>query len=283
MHDVGTAVLRLRHAAELGGLDEFCARHQVRVLTVFGSAGRGEPHPRDLDVGLLTEPGAALNTTVAVLDLVELAGTEFLDVADLARSGPVLRERALVGSVALYESEPGALAAAQIAAIGERVDTDAMRRLNLQLLTGTPRKLDWRAMQPKLRAIDELLDQLVVDERRLQAERITALAVERVLTLVVDLAFAVNGHVAAAVLGRAPDSYAESFALAAQSGMIEPDLAGALRPSAGTRNVLVHGYLEVDHRQVAAAIPLALRDYRTYVQQAARWLEGRLYDEPKDA
>jgi hypothetical protein len=46
----------------------------------------------------------------------------------------VIRERALVGSVALYESEPGALAEAQVVAIAERIETDPMRRLNLRLL-----------------------------------------------------------------------------------------------------------------------------------------------------
>ena len=35
------ALQRLRDAAASGGLDGFCARHGVRVLTVFGSAGAG--------------------------------------------------------------------------------------------------------------------------------------------------------------------------------------------------------------------------------------------------
>lgn len=46
----------------------------------------------------------------------------------------MIRVRALVGSVALYESVPGALAQAQEAAIAERVETDPMRRLSLSLL-----------------------------------------------------------------------------------------------------------------------------------------------------
>lgn len=125
---------RLRDAATSGGLDEFCARHGVRVLTVFGSAGRGADHPRDLDVGLLTERGRALDPVAAIADLVELAGTDAVDLAHLNRGGPVLKERALVGSVALYESEPGALADAQAIAIAERIETDPMRRLNLRLL-----------------------------------------------------------------------------------------------------------------------------------------------------
>lgn len=90
----------------------------------------------------------------------------------------------------------------------------------------TPRALDWRSVRPKLRKIGELLDTLsgfgTLDGDRLRAEERTALATERILTLVVELAFAVNSHVAVARLQRAPDSYAESFALAAKAGLIAP-------------------------------------------------------------
>lgn len=70
-----------------------------------------------------------------VVDLVELTGVENLDLAHLNRGGPVLRERALVGAVPLFESAPGRFADAQTAAIGERIETDAMRRLDLELLS----------------------------------------------------------------------------------------------------------------------------------------------------
>jgi predicted nucleotidyltransferase len=125
---------RLRDAAESGLLDAFCERHGVCVLTVFGSAGRGEERPRDLDVAVLTERGTSFDVIAAVTDLVELTGTDLVDLAHLNRGGPVLRERALVGSIALYESEPGALADAQGIAIAERIETDPMRKLNLRLL-----------------------------------------------------------------------------------------------------------------------------------------------------
>lgn len=128
------ALHRLRDAAASGALDLFCRRHHVRVLTVFGSAGRGEQRARDLDVGILVERGADFDVIAAITDLMDLAGTDAVDVAHLNRGGPVLRERALVGSVALYESEPGALAAAQVAAIAERVETDPLRRLSLELM-----------------------------------------------------------------------------------------------------------------------------------------------------
>lgn len=142
----------------------------------------------------------------------------------------------------------------------------------------TPREIDWRSLRAKLRRIHELVDQLAdlgpVDAARLTAESVTALALERILTLLVDLAFANNSHVAVARLGRAPDTYAESFTLAAQAGMIDGGLAAALRPSVGMRNVLVHNYLAVDQERVADAVPLAVEQYGEYVRQVARFLQG---------
>ncbi len=141
----------------------------------------------------------------------------------------------------------------------------------------TPRTVDWRTLRARLRRSRKLLDQLVdlgtVDMARLRAEPLTALAVERILTLLVDLAFAVNSHVSVARLGRAPDSYPESFALAAQSGVISSELAADLRPSVGLRNVLVHNYLDVDRERVAAAVPLAVEQYGEYVRQVAGFLD----------
>ena len=143
----------------------------------------------------------------------------------------------------------------------------------------TPRKLDWRALRAKLRRIRELLDDLSelgdLDVTRLRTDRLVTLAAERVLTLVVDLAFAINSHVAVSVLQRAPDSYAESFLLAAEAKMISSELAEALVPSAGMRNVLVHNYLDVDYQKVATAIPLAIEQYGEYVRQVARWVQER--------
>ncbi len=143
----------------------------------------------------------------------------------------------------------------------------------------TPRAIDWQSIHAKLRRIRGLLDQLAalgpIDADRLADEPVTALAVERILTLLVDLAFSCNSHISASVLGHAPDSYRESFDLAHQAGMITKDLATRLRPSAGMRNVLVHQYIEADQTQVAAAVPLAVEQYGEYVRQVAAFAADR--------
>jgi uncharacterized protein YutE (UPF0331/DUF86 family) len=141
----------------------------------------------------------------------------------------------------------------------------------------TPPALDWRSLAAKQRRMRDLLDRLQelgpVDVERLRAEPVTALAVERILTLLVDLAFATNSHVASARLGRAPESYAASFDLAVEAGLLDAGLAAALRPSAGLRNLLVHAYLEVDPAAVARAVPMALEQYSAYVRRVAAVLQ----------
>jgi len=126
---------RLQAAAESDELDELCARHRVRILTVFGSAARGEPDARDLDIGVMFEPDANPDYMAIIGDLMELTDAN-VDFVHLNHGGPVIRERALVGSVPLYESEPYALARAQVAAVLERIDTRWMRQLDLELMAG---------------------------------------------------------------------------------------------------------------------------------------------------
>ena len=88
---------------------------------------------RDLDVGVLPERGAEIDYLPLIADLERLTEAN-LDLVHLNPAGPVLRERALVGSVVLDESEPGAWASASTAAMQERMDTDWLRRMDLDLL-----------------------------------------------------------------------------------------------------------------------------------------------------
>lgn len=134
-----------------------------------------------------------------------------------------------------------------------------------------------------MRGIRELLDDLEgmgpFDLQRLLNDRIPTLAAERVLTLIVDLAFSANAHVSVAVLRQAPDSYADSFLLAAKAGLIDRDLARAMVPAAGTRNALVHAYLDIDYGRIEIAIDRAPGLFGEYVEQVARWIRQRAEEE----
>jgi uncharacterized protein YutE (UPF0331/DUF86 family) len=143
----------------------------------------------------------------------------------------------------------------------------------------TPRRLDPDVVRNKLaeltRTLDELASVGAVTTARLQGEAVVRAAVERFVTRLVDLAVDVNAHVVVAILGRAPGDYRSSFSLAAEAGIIDPDLAGRLAPSVGMRNVVVHEYDRLDLGRLAAAVPAAIADYREYVRQVASSVAGR--------
>ncbi len=132
--DPRTALDRLRVAADDGRLEQLCRRHGVRVLTVFGSAARPDTDPRDLDVAVGFEPRHGGDVLALLDELTALTGSDDVDLLVLGRAGPVARERALVQCVPLYESEPTAYATAQIAAMGERMDTAWLRALDLEAM-----------------------------------------------------------------------------------------------------------------------------------------------------
>lgn len=130
------ALEKLRDDARSGALDEFCQRNGIRLLVVFGSAADpawpGVPH--DLDVAVLTEPDGDIIAIInAFLDLLHL---DEIDVLNLRRAGPVLREQALVGTEPLYEDEPGLLISLRDPAITQRMDTQWMRELSLRIMAG---------------------------------------------------------------------------------------------------------------------------------------------------
>lgn len=131
-------------------------------------------------------------------------------------------------------------------------------------------------MHAKLRLMRELLDDLEslgeVPPARLERERLLRYAVERILTQLVDLAVAVNGHIATARLGEGAADYRGTFTLAARAGALPGELAASLAPSVGLRNLLTHEYAVIDLTLVAGSIPLAREGYRAYVRAVASFL-----------
>lgn len=140
----------------------------------------------------------------------------------------------------------------------------------------SPRRLDPESVTAKLRLMDPLVRRLgefggvTGDELRADLDR--RLVAERLLTLLVETAAAVNGHIAGATGGPVPEDYRASFRAAASAGAIPGELAARLEPSAGLRNRLAHRYGHVDYDIVAAAVPQAYRDFGEYVGHVSAWL-----------
>ncbi|MBD0735125.1 hypothetical protein BGM09_19215 [Streptomyces sp. CBMA29] len=99
----------------------------------------------------------------------------------------------------------------------------------------------------------------------------TGAAVERMLAILDNLAFAINRHVAWVVLGQAPSTSAASFGAAREAGLVDERLATALAPEEGPHNVLVQLHLDSEPEAIEAIVSDAMSGYREYARQVAEW------------
>ncbi|CAN5725764.1 DUF86 domain-containing protein [soil metagenome] len=138
----------------------------------------------------------------------------------------------------------------------------------------TPSKIDADTVLRRLRLIEDALASLEglrgVDAARLEAEPLTRAAAERLLQVIVDLAFDVNGHLVVALLGRDPETGRQSFLDLAGAGVLEEEQAARLAPAAGLRNVLVHHYVDVRVDLVADAVSEVLDAFPGYLTAVSR-------------
>lgn len=138
--------------------------------------------------------------------------------------------------------------------------------------------LDRGSIEHRLITMRKSLGQLdslgPVGRARLESDPETGLVVERILALLVDLAFAINRGVSAVVLGEDPQTPAASFGAAEKVGMIDAELAAALAPPDGPHNVLVQLYLDTEPEEVTAVVSAARSEYWEYVRQVADWISA---------
>jgi uncharacterized protein YutE (UPF0331/DUF86 family) len=95
--------------------------------------------------------------------------------------------------------------------------------------------------------------------------------VERGLQLCVQNVLDVASHLVAACGLDVPD-YATAIDKLAQIGVLPAEFAGGLRALAGSRNVLVHGYLQVD----LAIVERVLNEKLLDLEQFAAYVEAYL-------
>lgn len=97
-------------------------------------------------------------------------------------------------------------------------------------------------------------------------------AVKYRLVVAIEICIDLGEHIIASEGLRAPDSFAEVFAILGESGYLEARLADSLGDMARFRNLLVHVYLGVDDRRVVEILKTRLGDFDTYREQISRAL-----------
>ena len=133
--------------------------------------------------------------------------------------------------------------------------------------------VDPERIHDRLQRLDSLLRRLeelrAAGEAAYLADPDTRLKGERALQLALQVCIDVGAHLVGERGLGPPDTYAEVFVILRDAGIIEPGLAGRLGEATRLRNLLVHGYADLDDRKVWAALD-HLEDLRAFAAVAAR-------------
>jgi uncharacterized protein YutE (UPF0331/DUF86 family) len=123
-----------------------------------------------------------------------------------------------------------------------------------------------RKLGHMMTALDALrpLARLTGDEYR--ARLYERKAAERFLQEAIEAALDINAHLLAEAGTPVPDDYYSGVLAMGDLGILTPELARRLAPSAGLRNRLVHEYDTLDDVRVYAAMATLLEQYPRYIQ-----------------
>jgi uncharacterized protein YutE (UPF0331/DUF86 family) len=97
-------------------------------------------------------------------------------------------------------------------------------------------------------------------------------AAERLLQEAIEAALDINAHLIAELGSGIPEEYYGWFLKIGELGIVSPELAGPLAPSAGLRSRLVHEYEALDDTKVLGSIGTLLELYPRYVQAVEAYL-----------
>lgn len=146
----------------------------------------------------------------------------------------------------------------------------------------SPGEIDVRVVRRHLLALDEALRTLRkytgLTVSVLESDQEKLWVVERGLQLCAQNVLDIATHIAASTGHDVPD-YAAAIDRLADAGVLPTEFAARLRALAGFRNVLVHGYLDVDVAVIHRLLNDDLADFTEFARQVNAFI-SRQDDKP---
>ena len=117
----------------------------------------------------------------------------------------------------------------------------------------------------KLSALEEYFEQLSeyrsISTDQYEKDWRSQRIIERTLQMMVETCIDISGHIIADMKFRVPISYADSFHVLAENGIVDDSLSESLEKMAKFRNVVVHDYDRVDKEIVIGILRKNLDDF----------------------
>lgn len=135
-------------------------------------------------------------------------------------------------------------------------------------------QLNWARVAEKVGDIKRSLARLKRHGERTDEEFLTdenaVLAARYTFIVLIEAATNIAVHIATRQLHEAPTSYADSFFIMADNGLLDEELADHLGEMCGFRSLLVHGYDRIDDTRMLAIIREDLGDLELFLDAVTR-------------
>ena len=254
----------------IGTLREVLARIPEGLVCayLFGSHARGDATPRsDVDVAVLFEQDPPRTLAGLHLDLADdLSGAtgRAVDLVILNRAPADLVHRVLRDGLLLVDADPAARISFEVQARNRYLDLlPHLQRHRQRSGCMTDADLIYKKLafiETCLRELRELAHPELI-EQDLREERFVA----HTLQLAIQAALDIASHIVSDERLGEPERNRQLFELLVKNGWAPGELSKPLARMVGFRNVLVHGYQDVDKAVVRDVAESHLDDLDTYV------------------
>lgn len=120
----------------------------------------------------------------------------------------------------------------------------------------------------------DLLEYQNIDLESLSENKLTLRAVERTLQIALETCIDIGQRLIATAGFRKPDSSRGVFEVLAEEKIVPKELLPNLQKMAGFRNLLVHGYAQVDVEKVHEILKNDLEDFDRFAKAVVGYLEA---------
>lgn len=98
-------------------------------------------------------------------------------------------------------------------------------------------------------------------------------AVERNLQVAIQSLLDIGTHIIAEMGFELPDENKDIFRILGDEGILPTEFADRIKGMAGFRNILVHGYIDVDFEKVYHHLTNDLKDFKEFAHHVVNFLE----------
>ena len=138
--------------------------------------------------------------------------------------------------------------------------------------------VDEQLVLRKLSDLQEYLDQMRefsgISVRQYKSDWKTQRIIERTLQMMIECCIEITGHIISEKAFRTPSTYADSFGVLHENGIIDGRLLGSLEKMARCRNLIVHRYDRIDGEIIVGILKKHMVDFTRFKQAVLTFLKA---------